>query len=190
MRHLPALLLCGLLAAAFGACAQEAYVTGGVGRSNWNFIDCGASGCDRNKTAWRFAAGYRFNRLVAAEAFYFDFGRSRSSSPSLDGELRGRAGGAQALLGWQFSTFELAGKIGLASVRADFRPAPSNVGDTSARSTHTEVIAGVMAAYRVTPQLALRFDLDIVTVALSSDLIFYSRGADVTTLLLGVKYGF
>jgi hypothetical protein len=32
--------------------------------------------------------------------------------------------------------------------------------------------------------------VDIVTVALDSDAIFYRRGADVTTLLLGVAFRF
>jgi hypothetical protein len=181
------MVLC-LQALAFGAAAQEAYVAGGLGRSNWNF-DCGPNGCDRNTTAWRVAAGYRFNRIVAVEAFYFDFGRARSSQPSLDGELGGTAAGAEALVGWQFGVFDVAGKLGLASVRSDFRPAPTSF-DVATRARHTELIGGLMGAYRVTPNVALRLDVDIVTVALDSDAIFYRRGADVTTVLLGVAFRF
>jgi hypothetical protein len=173
---------------ALGAVAQEAYVAGGVGQSNWNF-DCGSNGCDRNTTAWRAAAGYRFNRIVALEAFYFDFGRARSSSAALDGTLGGTAVGLEALIGWQFGAFDLAGKIGLASVRADFRPAPTSF-DVATRVRNTEVIGGLMGAYRITPNVALRLDVDIVTVALERDTIFFRRGADVTTVLFGVALRF
>jgi hypothetical protein len=186
-RALGYLLFAALLAGFSGASAQEAYIAGGVGRSSWNF-DCGPAGCERNTTAYRLAAGYRFNRIVAVEAFWFDFGRARSSDSTLDGELGGRAAGAEALLGWQFGDVDLAGKIGLASVRADFRAAPGSF-NRSARSTHTEVIGGAMAGYRIGP-LTLRLDVDIVTVALDSAGFFYFRGADVTTVLLGAAYRF
>lgn len=180
-------LLC-LQALASGAAAQEAYIAGSAGQSNWNF-DCGPNGCDRNTTAWRVAAGYRFNRVVAVEAFYVDFGRARSSTPALDGELRGNATGIEALVGWQFGAFDVAGKLGLASVRADFRPAPSSF-DVATSVRNNEVIGGLMGAYRFTPNLALRLDVDIVTVALDRNGFFYWRGADVTTWLLGLAFRF
>jgi hypothetical protein len=47
-----------------------------------------------------------------------------------------------------------------------------------------------MGAYRVTPNISLRLDVDIVTVALDSSGIFYARGADVTTFMLGLMYRF
>jgi hypothetical protein len=177
-----------LLGLAFGAAAQEAYLAGGLGRSNWNF-DCGPRGCDRNTASWRVAAGYRFNRVVALEGFYSDYRRARSSDFTLDGELGGTAVGVQTLLGWDFGTAEVAGKIGLASIRADFRPAPTSTYSASQRS-NSEVIGGLMVAYRLTPKLSIRLDADIVTVALNGDAFFYSRGADVTTFTLGLMYRF
>jgi OOP family OmpA-OmpF porin len=182
------LLLLLLQAAPCGASAQEFYLAGGLGRSNWD-MDCGPAGCKRDSNAWRVAAGLRLNRIVALEAFYFDFGRARSSGAGLDGELGGKAAGAEALLGYQFDRVEVAGKIGFASVRSAFRAAPSSF-DSSESATHTEVIGGAMFAYRFTPQFALRLDFDIVTVALNSGSFFYSRGADVSTLTLGLQYRF
>lgn len=182
-------LIAGCLQAlAIGATAQEAYVAGGVGRSSWNF-DCGPNGCNRTTPSWRVAAGYRFNGVVAVEGFHFDFRRARSSEPYLDGELAGTALGMQALLGGQVGAFELAGKIGLAEVRSDFRPAPTSLNPAKA-SRHTEVIGGAMVAYRLTPNISLRLDVDVVTVALDSYGIFYSRGADVTSVTLGMTYRF
>jgi hypothetical protein len=173
---------------ACGVAAQEAYIAGGLGSSNWSFA-CGATGCDRTTNSWRIAAGYRFNRIVAVEGFYSDFRCARPSSAALDGELCGTALGVQALLGYQFGAVDFAGKIGLAAVQSDFRPSPTSF-DVAAVSRNTELSAGLMGAYRFTPNLALRLDIDIVTVALNSDGIFYSKGADVTTIMLGVMVRF
>jgi hypothetical protein len=173
---------------ALSAAAQEAYVAGGLGQSSWNF-DCGPNGCDRTTNSWRVAAGYRFGKVVAVEGFYFNFRRARSSDASLDGELGGTALGVQALLGYQFGAVDFAGKVGLAQVRADFRPSPTSF-DVATISNNTEFIGGLMGAYRFTPNLALRLDFDIVTVALNSAGLFYSRGADVSTISLGLMYRF
>jgi hypothetical protein len=95
----------------------------------------------------------------------------------------------QSLLGWQFGAIDLAGKIGPAEVRSDFHPAPTSF-DVATVSHHAESIGGLMGAYRVTPNISLRLDVDIVTVALDSSGIFYARGADVTTFMLGLMYRF
>ena len=170
------------------AAAQQPYLVGSIGQSSWNF-DCGSDTCDRNTTAWRVGAGIRFNRIVAAEAFYYDFGRARSTDPSLDGQLRGTAAGLQALVGWQFEAFDVAGKLGLASVRSEFTPAPTSFFQAETRR-HNEFIGGLMFGYRFTRNLGVRLDADIVTVALDSDRIFYSRGSDVVTVMLGLALQF
>jgi hypothetical protein len=74
-------------------------------------------------------------------------------------------------------------------VRSDFRAAPTSF-YASERARHSELIGGLMGAVRVTPELAIRLDLDIVTVALQSDAIYYSRGADVVTVTLGAMFRF
>jgi hypothetical protein len=182
------LLAIGLQALALAVCAQEAYLGGALGRSSWS-LDCGAAGCERSTSAARIAAGYRFNRLVAVEGFYLDFGRARSSDFSLDGKLGATAMGVQTLLGWQFGGFELAGKLGLASMRNQFRPASSSL--YSASSVHrNEFIGGLMGAYRVAPHFSVRLDLDLVTVALDGDALYYARGSDVATVMLGVVFRF
>jgi len=180
-------LLC-LQGLAFGAAAQDAYVVGSLGRASWDF-DCGTNGCQRGTNAWRVGAGYRFNRVLALEAFHFDFGRARSSDYALDGTLGGAALGVQALVGWQFDVLDFAGKIGLARVRSEFRAAPTS-GYESTTVHKGELMGGLMAAWRVTPGLAVRLDVDIVTLALNGDSLYFSRGSNVTTLLLGVAYRF
>jgi hypothetical protein len=182
------LLTLGLQGLAISAAAQEAYGAGAVGRSSWAF-DCGANGCDRSTTSWRLAGGYWFNRVVAVEGFYFDLGRARSTDFSLDGRLGATGFGAQTLVGWRFADADLAGKIGLADMRNEFRAAPTS-SYASSRVHRTELIAGFMAAVRLSPGVAVRLDADIVTVALNGDALFYSRGSDVTTVWLGLMIRF
>jgi hypothetical protein len=173
---------------ASGVSAQERYVIGSAGRSDWAY-DCGPAGCQRNTGAWRVAAGYRFNRVVALECFYFDLGRARSSDYSVNGRLGATAFGVETLLGWQFGEVEMAAKLGVAGMRNDFRAETVNSGPST--SVHrTEFIAGVTGTYRVTPSVGVRLDADYVTVALNGDALFYSRGSNVTTVLLGLTMRF
>jgi len=184
----PWLFALSMQALAFGAVAQEAYVGGSAGRSSWAY-DCGPTGCQRNATAWRVAAGYRFNRVVALEAFYVDFGHAQNSYYAVNGRLSATGLGLQTLLGWRFGDFDLAGKIGLAAMRNEFRAAPTSSYSSTSRH-RTELVGGLMSAYHVTPRLAVRMDVDVLTVALDGDAIYYSRGSDVTTVLLGVVFRF
>lgn len=170
------------------AAAQEAYIAAGAGRSSWA-LDCGPRGCQRDTGAWRLAAGYSFNRVVALEAFYVDLGRARSSDFYLDGSLGATGAGVQALIGWQSEAFGVAGKIGLARMHNTFL-ASTGSSYSSITVRRNELIGALTASYRVTPSVALRMDLDIVTVALDGDFIRYVRGSDVRTLLLGVRLAF
>jgi hypothetical protein len=178
----------GLQCLADGAGAQQSYLTAGLGNATWAF-DCGPSGCQRSVSAWRVGAGYRFNRVVAIEGFYADFGRGRSSDFVLDGSLGASAAGVQALVGWQFGDFELGGKIGLSRLRSVFNAA-STSSYASSKVTRSEVIGGLMGAYHLSPQLSIRLDADIVTAALDGDAVYYSRGSDVVSYVLGLAWRF
>lgn len=182
------LLVLALHGLAPNAAAQETYIAASAGRTSWD-LDCGPNGCQRNSTAWRAAAGVRFNRVVALEAYYFDLGRARSSDFLIDGSLGATGIGVHTLLGWRSEEFDIAGKIGLADMRNEFRAAPTSL-YSSSRVHRTELVGGLMAAYRVTPSVAVRLDVDILTVALDGDALFYSRGADVRVAMLGVMFRF
>jgi hypothetical protein len=179
---------------ACGVAAQEAYVAGGIGSSDWSFDDCGTTGCDGSTSSWRVAVGYRFSRAFALEGFYFNYRCARASSFSLDGELCGTALGVQALLGYQFGAVDFAGKVGLAEVRSDFRASDTSFYSSSV-SRSTVLSLGLMAAYRFTPNLALRLDVDTVPVGLNT--FWFQQllglkvdGAEVTTITLGVMVRF
>jgi hypothetical protein len=107
----------------------------------------------------------------------------------VDGRLGATGIGVQAIVGWQFETIDFAGKIGLARMRNDFRAAPTS-SYSSLTVGRNELVGGLVCAYRITPNLAVRMDLDIVTVALDGDFLRYVRGSDVVTLMLGVMFRF
>lgn len=183
-----ALVAATCLAAATLAQAQSFYVAGTVGRSTWSDLDCDR-GCDRHTTGLRVAGGAWFSRAFAAEAFVMDMGTARSSDALLDGRLRGRALGAVALLGWRGERFDIAGKLGAASVHSRFTAAPTSNWPSDSKSS-TEPVGGMMLAVRATPQLSVRFDVDVMTVALIGGVFLYGRGADVHTFSLGASYAF
>jgi hypothetical protein len=107
----------------------------------------------------------------------------------VDGALGATRAGVQSLIGWQFGAFDLAGKIGLSEMTNDFRASPRS--SYSSISVHrTELVGGLMSAYHLTPNLSIRMDADILTVALNGDAVFYSGGSDVTTVLFGLMYRF
>lgn len=187
---LPTLVLLALclLARLPDARADGLYLTGSAGQAHWG-LDCGNAGCSRNPGAWRVAAGWQLNRVVAFEAFHIDLGRARSSDFSTDGTLAARGPGVQALVGWDFGAFGMAGKIGVARLRIAFDAAPTS-SYTSQRLHSNEVIGGFVLAWHATPNLSVRFDADIVTVALNGDALYYSRGGDVVTSTLGMVLRF
>lgn len=177
-----------LLAPVPDARAEGLYLAGSAGSAHWS-LDCGGNGCARDPGAWRLAAGWRLNPVVAFEAFYLDLGRARSSEASTDGTLAASGLGVQTLLGWDFGSVALAGKIGVARMRIAFDAAPTSLYG-SERVRRNELVGGLAAAWHATPRLSFRFDADIVTVALNGDALFYSRGADVVTATLGAMLRF
>jgi hypothetical protein len=168
--------------------AQPAYVAGSAGSTQWSY-DCGPAGCARDSRAWRLAAGYRFNGVLALEAFYFDFGRARSSDYAVDGALGASGAGVQSLIGWHFGDFEFAAKIGLADLANDFRASPTS-SYASTRVHRKELVAGWMGSYPLSPDVSIRFDIDFLTVALDGDALFYARGSNLRSTTLGLAYRF
>jgi hypothetical protein len=184
-------LLAAVLLLPAGAMASEVrgfYAGASVGASEWE-NDCGGRICSREDIALRVMAGYRLNRVVAFEAYYADLGGADALDFSLDGRLRGRAFGASTTLGWRAPGFEIGAKLGFAIVRAAFRASPTSY-YPSETVHNTEASAGLVGAVDLSERLALRLDIDLVTVALVSDGIYYARGADVFSYTLGLAYRF
>jgi len=68
--------LAALLAASFGGASAQVYVGGALGLTH---VDCPANvaNCDAADMGFKGTVGYRLNRVVALEASYFDFGKSK-----------------------------------------------------------------------------------------------------------------
>ena len=75
----------GLAAAvvAMPAAAQTAYIGFGAGQSKFNFSGC-TSPCDDKGSAFKLFGGYQFNRYVAAEFAYNDFGKGTFGSANIE----------------------------------------------------------------------------------------------------------
>jgi hypothetical protein len=180
------LLLAGCLATTVASHAQSYYVAGTAGTSNWSNLPC-SGGCDSATGIVRLAGGWRLNRVFAAEAFVLDMGEASSSDFFLDGKVRGRALGAVALLGWQGEQFDIAGKLGAASVWSRFSAAPTS-SFLSQKNHSTEPVFGMLVAVRATPKLSVRFDYDLTNVEGGG--FFGSLNNHVHAYTLGLSYAF
>ncbi len=115
-----------------------------------NGTQCGAS---TNTTAFGFFAGYRFNRFVAIEGAYHDFGEASASlSSNLSqpvGTLQGSGSVTASLNGFSFSTllfapigttFSVYGRLGALVWNADaMGTASGNITNTNGSITPTSV---------------------------------------------------
>src|SRR5918999_616226 len=58
------------------------YVGGALGQAQVD-IDCtGATSCDEKDTSWKIFGGYQFNRNLAIELGYINFGEATASGPT------------------------------------------------------------------------------------------------------------
>ena len=88
---------------------SSAYIGGSLGQSKFK-VDCG--GCDTKDTAFRLFGGYQFNRTIAAELGYTDFGKLGGT-----GGLEANAWDLSGVFSWPFANqFAAFGRLGLARV--------------------------------------------------------------------------
>jgi OOP family OmpA-OmpF porin len=161
-------LSAGLLAvAASGASAQGIhpdagfYVGGGLGQSKFKEW-CNTDGsvtfasCEDTDTSWKLLGGYRFNRYVAAEASYIDWGEVTVGT-----NTGARAAATQSSYGLAVvgtfpigEGFELFGKAGFLKTEQETRritPRPSTFD-----RDETELHYGLGVKYAFTRNWALR----------------------------------
>jgi OmpA-OmpF porin, OOP family len=81
------LLFAGVLAASFAvsAAAQSLYAGASLGQAHYVEACNGVPNCDDRDTGFNFFAGWQFNRFVALEAGYRDFGHLSSDTGSVKG---------------------------------------------------------------------------------------------------------
>jgi OmpA-OmpF porin, OOP family len=161
MQHATKVMLVGLSAAlALPALAQVRdgtqmsergfYAGGSLGRSKAkdacaNFGP--AASCDDTDTAWRVLGGYRFNRNLATEIGYHDFGKSSIPGASVDASA------------WEWVGVGSlpAGPVSLYAKAGLYRGEAKGGGLAAGLSnTNTTWTAGLGVQYDLTRQLAIR----------------------------------
>ena len=175
----------GLMAAAGQAAAADAggYIGFGVGQSraaldandvNSSLAAAGfgaVTTVEDTDFGFKFYGGYQFNRNFAIEAGYTDFGKFTSHSVIIsggsgtgDGEWKAYSLDVSALgilpVGDRFSLF---GRAGLSFWNLDFTftaMGPGGVGVASQSESGVSPLLGIGAKFDVTPQLALRAEIE------------------------------
>jgi len=169
-----------LVAGCGGALAQDAgkgfYAGASIGQSKFNGA-CGSepgvaiTNCDEKDTAWKIFGGYAFNRNLAVELGYNDFGRV---SGDASGVLLGIPFTGNAKV--EATAFELTGvgslplanrfavygKLGLyygevkSSATVRQTAAPFATGSSSVSDNNTDLTFGFGGRYDITPRFAVR----------------------------------
>ena len=175
----------GVLVAAAGVHAQDGgfYLGGGLGQSKLKeWCDTGGStvtfaSCKDTDTAWKVLGGYRFNRYIAAEGTYIDWGEVTASTATAQVAAQQQSYGLAVVgtlpLG---ERFELFGKIGFLKTEQETRritPSPSTF-----NRDFSETHYGFGAKYAFTKNWALRGEWE------NADKV------EVEMLSIGVEYRF
>ena len=142
------------------------YLGGALGQSKLKeWCDTGGSttaslpACDSKDTSWKILGGYRFNRYVAAEATYIDWGevtatvRNNANGRTVDVAASQSSYGLAVVgtlpLG---ERFELFGKAGFLNTEQDQRVSPSS----TASRDESELHYGLGARFLFTRSFAAR----------------------------------
>lgn len=134
------------VAATFQARAADGlYLGAGVGQSTVKDDTTGGT-FDSTATGYKAFAGYRFNKIpivdLAGEVGYVDFGKPSQDVGSQRVDFKLHGGYLAGLLIFPIGPFDLYGKGGAMSWKAE-----SNVGATNASRSGTDAFYGVGAAF-------------------------------------------
>jgi OOP family OmpA-OmpF porin len=132
------------------------YIGGSVGQAKFKNA-CGSVGagasCDDKDTAWRLLAGYQFNRNLAVELGYHNFGELKASAGTLSETIKSNAWELVAVGLYPFANqFGVYGKLG--GYRAEAKDS-SNFAP-GAEDTNTGVTFGGGLQWDVMPAVGLR----------------------------------
>jgi len=152
-------LFAALLLPLAGAQAQDSgfYLGAGIGQSKFKeWCDIPLASCKDTDTSWKLLGGYRFNRYIAAEGTYVDWGEVTASTASgaqaaADQHSYGLAVVGTLPLG---ERFELFGKAGFLMTEQETRRITPNPSTLS--RDETEFHYGLGARFLFTKNWALR----------------------------------
>ena len=152
-------LFVALLVSAAAAVAQDSgfYLGGALGQSAFKeWCDVPLASCDDKDSAWKLFGGYRFNRYVAAEGTYVDWGQvSAANNAGVRAEASQNSYGLAVVGTLPLNErFELFGKAGFLMTSQETRRI---AGTTSSVSRdETELHYGLGGRFLFTRNLGLR----------------------------------
>ena len=152
-------LFVALLVSAGAAVAQDGgfYLGGALGQSRFKeWCDIPLASCKDTDTAWKLFGGYRFNRYIAAEATYVDWGEvSAANNAGVRAEASQNSYGLAVVGTLPLNErFELFGKAGFLMTSQETRRI---AGTTSSVSRdETELQYGLGGRFLFTRNLGLR----------------------------------
>jgi OOP family OmpA-OmpF porin len=168
----------------FGAMAQSAYVSGGVGLGDVDACE-GATNCDTSSTAFKFVGGYEFANRFAFEIGYIDFGKASGSGGGLSADIK--VFGPTIGMAFNAPLSQDAGmnfRLGVANLKTKIEASLAGFGSGSASETNTVPYFGVGFNYAVAQNVLIEAGAD------------FSRGefdgekADVRAITFGVRLKF
>lgn len=140
---------------------------------------CGAGqSCDFKDTAFKIFGGYRFNRNLAGEVFWGEWGEIsvRQGTASATGEIRTIGLAAVGILPLN-PQFDLFGKVGFGNTKQKVSASAPGV-SIAGQDTGTELMYGFGASYNFTRNLGLRAEWEFLS------------DSEVDILSIGVQYRF
>ncbi len=178
-----------LVSAAAAASAQSVYFGGAGGATHGNTDCTGTLSCDNSGTGWKAYAGYNINPMIGVEAVGYDMGKPTATilipgfSP-INASLRttgfALAGVINVPLG---PSIDLMGRLGVASNKLQAEAISGNlIGSDS--ETSTEPLWGIGVAFKLSPNVAIRTELD------GTSATFGGQRLDSTLLSLGLSFKF
>ena len=168
----------------FGAMAQSAYLSGGIGLGDVDACE-DTPNCDSSATASKFVGGYEFAKGFAAELGYISFGKAHMSSGGLSADLK--VFGPTFGVAFNAPLSESTGlnvRLGVASLKTKLDASLVGFGSASDSETNTVPYFGVGLNYAATQNVLLEIAAD------------FSRGeyddlkADVRAITFGVRLKF
>lgn len=165
------LLTTTLLAAAMGiaapAMAQNWYVGGSLGQSNYSLDEC-IGQCDKTDFGFKVFGGYMFTPNIGAELAYGDYGKAKVNVDVMTpigvvnalGE--GQADGFSAFLvgNYPIDQFNLFAKVGMSFLNTKLEVTVPNFGSAEEDDDSAEFAWGLGVSYNFTKNLAVRGEFE------------------------------
>lgn len=176
MKSAALLALATLVAAPLAEAAEERwYIGAGAVES-----DLGFEVFDESATGWKAFGGYRFTRIVAAEAGYLDTGDAEETIEGTDVKLNVTGTHVSVLAAWPIGeSFALHARAGFIDWEAELTLS-DGVGTETSNANGQDLYWGAGATFNFGDTLGLRLEYEVPEI----------EGIDVNSISLSVLYRF